>query len=173
MRMDITVLRLGHRPRRDRRMTTHVALVARAFGAKSVVVCENDPKLERAVEEVTKKFGGEFSVQKAENWKSFVRGWEGTVVHLTMYGESVETAVERIPKKNILVIVGAEKVPPEVYDLADFNVAVTNQPHSEVASLAIFLDRILGASWTGSCFEGDKVIVPTKKGKTVINVDAG
>ncbi len=173
MRMDITVLRLGHRPRRDRRMTTHVALVARAFGAKSVVVCESDPKLERAVEEVNKKFGGEFSIQKAENWKSYVRGWKGSVVHLTMYGESAETALERIPRDNILVVVGAEKVPPEMYDLADFNVAVTNQPHSEVASLAIFLDRILEAGWTRSCFEGDKVIVPTKKGKTVINMDAG
>lgn len=171
--LNITVLRLGHRPRRDRRMTTHVALVARALGARSVVVCEADPKLERAVEEVTKKFGGEFSVQIEANWKRFVRRWEGPVVHLTMYGEPLETAIRRIPKENMLVIIGAEKVPPEAYELAQFNVAVTNQPHSEVASLAIFLDRVTEADWTSSTFEGAKIIVPTKDGKTVINMDAG
>jgi tRNA (cytidine56-2'-O)-methyltransferase len=170
---NITVLRLGHRPRRDRRMTTHVALVARALGARSVVVCEADSKLERAVEEVNKKFGGEFSVRTVENWKSFVRKWKGPVVHLTMYGEPLETAVKRIPKGNMLVIVGAEKVPPEAYDLAEFNVAVTNQPHSEVASLTIFLDRMTEAKWTSTTFEGPKIIVPTKDGKTVINMDAG
>ena len=170
--MDITVLRLGHRPRRDRRMTTHVALVARALGAKSVVVCEADPKLERAVEEVNKKFGGQFSVETTRNWKSYVRKWKGPVVHLTMYGEPLEKAVKRIPKKDMLVIVGAEKVPPEAYELSDFNVAVTNQPHSEVASLSIFLDRISEASWTSTAFEGPKIIVPTKDGKTVINMDA-
>ncbi len=169
----ITILRLGHRPRRDRRMTTHVALVARALGAESIVVCETDPKLERAVEAVNRKFGGSFSVQTVENWKSFVRKWKGPVVHLTMYGEPLEKAVERIPDEDMLVIVGAEKVPPEAYELADFNVAVTNQPHSEVASLTIFLDRITEARWSSSSFEGPKIIVPTRDGKVVINMDAG
>ncbi|MCK7488956.1 MAG: hypothetical protein MZU79_00960 [Anaerotruncus sp.] len=41
-----------------------------------------------------------------------------------------------------MIVVGAEKVPPEIYQLADWNVAVGNQPHSEVAALAITLDRI-------------------------------
>ncbi|MGC9107424.1 MAG: tRNA (cytidine(56)-2'-O)-methyltransferase, partial [Infirmifilum sp.] len=30
--MEVVVLRLYHRPDRDKRVTTHVALVARAFG---------------------------------------------------------------------------------------------------------------------------------------------
>ncbi|MGI0148094.1 MAG: tRNA (cytidine(56)-2'-O)-methyltransferase, partial [Thermoplasmata archaeon] len=34
----VTVLRLGHRPSRDKRVTTHVALVARAFGAAGILV---------------------------------------------------------------------------------------------------------------------------------------
>lgn len=170
---NIAVLRLGHRPHRDRRTTTHVALVARALGAKSIVLCEKDAKLERAVREVSEKFGGEFLVQTEENWKKFVRQWEGTVVHLTMYGEPLENAVGRIPKDNILVVVGAEKVPPEAYDLADFNLSVTNQPHSEVAALAIFLDRITGAEWAESSFEGSRVIVPSKEWKIVLDAKEG
>lgn len=168
---NITVLRLGHRPLRDRRMTTHIALVARALGARSVVVTEKDPKLERAVEEVTRKFGGDFSVQIESHWKSFVRQWEGPVVHLTMYGEPLEKAISRIPKEDVLVIVGAEKVPPEVYQLADFNVSVTNQPHSEVGALSIFLDRITEAGWTERDFEGSIRIIPIGNGKVVIDMD--
>jgi tRNA (cytidine56-2'-O)-methyltransferase len=167
----VTVLRLGHRPGRDRRMTTHIALVARALGARSVVVTEKDPRLERAVEEVTRKFGGDFSVQIESQWKSFIRQWEGPVVHLTMYGEPLEKTVCRIPNGNVLVIVGAEKVPPEVYQLADFNVSVTNQPHSEVGALSIFLDRITGASWTEHDFGGSTRIIPVGNGKVVIDMD--
>lgn len=169
--LNITVLRLGHRPLRDRRMTTHIALVARALGARSVVVTEKHPKLERAVEEVTRKFGGDFSVQIEPHWKSFVRQWEGPVVHLTMYGEPLEKTVGRIPKRDVLVIVGAEKVPPEVYQLADFNVSVTNQPHSEVGALAILLDRMTEAGWTRLNFEGRMRIIPLGNGKIVIDMD--
>ena len=52
----ITVLRLGHRPGRDRRVTTHVALVARAFGADKVLVSTRDVALERTVRAVVRKF---------------------------------------------------------------------------------------------------------------------
>ncbi|MCC6052717.1 MAG: tRNA (cytidine(56)-2'-O)-methyltransferase, partial [Desulfurococcaceae archaeon] len=34
----IYVLRYGHRPERDKRVTTHVALVARAFGASGFIL---------------------------------------------------------------------------------------------------------------------------------------
>jgi tRNA (cytidine56-2'-O)-methyltransferase len=36
--MRVTVLRLGHRPERDKRITTHVGLVARAFGAEEMLL---------------------------------------------------------------------------------------------------------------------------------------
>ncbi len=173
MRMQITVLRLGHRPKRDRRMTTHVALVSRALGAESVVICEDDDRIERTVNDVVRNFGGDFSIRKVANWKRFVREWDGTVVHLTMYGEPFDKAIDRIPRKNILVIVGAEKVPPEAYQLADFNISITNQPHSEVAALAIFLDRMTDASWTDTHFNGEKIIVPSKDSKIVINMNEG
>lgn len=169
----IAVLRLGHRPQRDKRITTHVALVARAFGAGSIIVAENDPELGRTVGDVVDKFGGEFSVQIGVNWKKFIRQWSGPVVHLTMYGERLEKAINNIPRDDILVVVGAEKVPSDVYKLADFNISVGNQPHSEVAALAIFLDRLTEAIWAKSRFEGRRRIIPSKKGKIVIDVEEG
>ena len=58
----ITALRLGHRPGRDPRVTTHVTLTARAFGADKVLVSTKDPVLERTVRAVVTKFGGSFEV---------------------------------------------------------------------------------------------------------------
>ena len=34
----VIILRLGHRPERDKRITTHVALTARAFGAEGMLL---------------------------------------------------------------------------------------------------------------------------------------
>ena len=57
-----------------------------------------------------------------------------------MYGLPFESKVNEIRKnKNILIVIGGEKVPGEVYRLVDYNLSVTNQPHSEVASLGVFL----------------------------------
>jgi tRNA (cytidine56-2'-O)-methyltransferase len=171
--MRISVLRLGHRPERDKRITTHVALVARAFGAQSIHISERDPNLVETIDEMVERFGGDFTIQSGVSWKELIRSWNGPVVHLTMYGQPLEGALANLNEDDVLVIVGAEKVPPEVYNLADFNVAVTNQPHSEVASLAIFLDRLTQAVWTTSEFEGRMTIVPSKKGKIVIDKENG
>ena len=73
---------------------------------------------------------------------------------------------------DVLVVVGAEKVPPEVYQAADFNVAVGNQPHSEVAALAIFLDRLTEGKGLRSDFPGKIKVLPCERGKRVINTDA-
>jgi len=66
-----------------------------------------------------------------------------------------------------LIIVGAEKVPPYFYEVADFNVSVTNQPHSEVAALALFLDRYTKGAWQKKKFDGNIEIIPSNKGKKV------
>jgi len=46
MEKNVAVLRYGHRPYRDLRVTTHCCLVARALGAEKIVIqgCE-DPAL--------------------------------------------------------------------------------------------------------------------------------
>ena len=61
--MKIVVLRLGHRPARDKRVTTHVALTARAFGADAVLVSTRDAGLERTLQALVARFGGAFEVR--------------------------------------------------------------------------------------------------------------
>jgi len=168
----ITILRLGHRPARDKRITTHVGLVARAFNAEQMLVDTKDIKLERTLEGVNARFGGKFKVQTDVSWRAIIRNWDGIIVHLTMYGEHLDDVIRNIPKgKNtkLLVIVGSEKVPREVYEKADFNIAIGHQPHSEVAALAIFLDRYFGGKELRKSFDGRLVIKDSRKGKLVID----
>lgn len=165
----ITVLRLGHRPARDKRVTTHVALTARALGADAILVSTRDPSLERTVRNVVDRFGGSFAIETGVPWKRTLREWKGTKVHLTMYGLPLDKATPRIARENLLVVVGAEKVPRDVYDLVDFNVAVGNQPHSEVAALAIFLDRITHGEPLQHEPMGRLRIRPNPRGKSVID----
>jgi tRNA (cytidine56-2'-O)-methyltransferase len=171
---DVSVLRLGHRPGRDDRMTTHVALTARALGADRVILPANATDAEETATDVTDRFGGPFDVERTEGPLGVLREWEGAVAHLTMYGQRVQDVEDEIREaaatRPLLVVVGAEKVPSEVYDLADWNVAVTNQPHSEVASLAVFLDRLfdgreLDREWT----DPERVVVPQATGKKVVD----
>lgn len=93
----------------------------------------------------------------------------GHVAHLTMYGVQLKDSVSRInPEKDLLIVVGGEKVPVFYYQTADINVAVGNQPHSEVAALALFLDRITGGNWENKPFQDAKLnIIPAEKGKNV------
>lgn len=169
----IHVLRLGHRRARDARVTTHVALTARAFGADGVTVAEKDATLEKTLEDVVRRFGGPFKVATGVAWRLFVRSWKargGLVVHLTMYGEPVSKALAHLPDgRDVLLVVGAEKVPGDLYELADVNVAVGNQPHSEVAALALALDRLTKGAWEHRAFEGRLEVVPNPRGKTLID----
>ncbi|MGC8610138.1 MAG: tRNA (cytidine(56)-2'-O)-methyltransferase [Thermoplasmata archaeon] len=164
----ITILRLGHRPYRDMRITTHVCLVARAFGANNVIVSTKDINLENTVNDVTKRFGGKFEIKTGIDWKKYLKEFNGIKVHLTMYGINLNDVIDRIPRdKDLLVIVGSEKVPGIVYKMVDYNVSVTNQPHSEVSSLAIFLDRYLNGKEFELKFNGIYRIVPSEKGKNM------
>lgn len=168
----ITVLRLGHRRDRDKRITTHVGLVARAFGADQLLISTDDEGAVNTLEDVVDRFGGEFTIRSGVKWKTVLRKWKGTKVHLTMYGEHIDDVLENIPKKeDIIIIVGAQKVPGELYGLADFNVAVGNQPHSEVAALAVFLDRFLQGEGLRRNFDGKIKVYPTKRGKKVVEHD--
>lgn len=166
----IVVLRLGHRPSRDQRVTTHVALTARALGAAEVWVSTKDEVLEKTIQGVVGRFGGKFRIKTGVEWRKAIKAWEGEVVHLTMYGESLSKALPTIGKrKDLMIVVGAEKVPREVYDLATKNISVGNQPHSEVAALAIFLDRYFGGKTLEKRFGGRLTIVPNPRGKTVVD----
>jgi tRNA (cytidine56-2'-O)-methyltransferase len=165
----ISVLRLGHRPSRDKRVSTHLLLAARAFGArKAFYTGTRDESLEESIRKIVKDWGGDFTVEHAEGWKTVLGGWEGKVVHLTMYGIPVQDAVDEIrsdpsPK---LVVVGGAKVPGEVYGAADWNVSVTGQPHSEVSALAIFLHELFEGTELELGFPDARLkIIPQAKGK--------
>ena len=90
-----------------------------------------------------------------------------------MYGRPWRESIPSIPTdKPALVVVGGTKVPAEVYHLADYNISIGNQPHSEVAALAIFLDSLIGPIDEESKFSGAKMkVIPSTKGKVVVNDD--
>ncbi len=173
--MDVYVLRLGHRPGRDKRLSTHVALTARAFGAKGIYFDTYDESVFDSVRDVAERWGGNFFIEKVDGWRRLIKEFDGIVVHLTMYGLPLPEKIEDIKKASrALVVIGAEKVPPEVYQLADFNIAIGNQPHSEVAALAVFLDRVLDGEVFRKKFEGAKIrVIPSERGKTVREIDDG
>jgi len=168
----IIVLRLSHRVKRDKRVSTHCGLVARAFGANKIVFSgEKDKPMINSLKKVVKNWGGKFDIEYQENWKDFLKSRKGyKIVNLSMYGLPVQKEISKIRKlKKVIVIVGSEKVPPEIYDLSNFNISVTNQPHSEVSSLAIFLDRYFQGKELSKTFKGAALkIVPQRKGKKVI-----
>ena len=66
-------------------------------------------------------------------------------------------------------MIGAEKVPGYVYEIADFNISVGNQPHSEVSALALFLDRYTKGVWINRKFNGNIEIIPSNTRKKVIS----
>ncbi len=164
----ITVLRIGHRPERDKRITTHVALVARALGAQRILVDTRDTGLEENFQSTCERWGGNVSLKTGVKWKEEIRNFKGKIIHLTMYGETLNKAMAQISDKDdIMIVVGAEKVPREVYDMATINVSIGNQPHSEVAALAIFLYEFHDGAMP-KFPNGKMKIIPDPHGKTVV-----
>jgi tRNA (cytidine56-2'-O)-methyltransferase len=175
---EVAVLRLGHRPGRDERITTHVGLTARALGADRVILTGDGASRADAVADITDRFGGPFAVDAVESFQPTLQAWDGQVVHLTMYGLEVQEVEAEIREAHrgrrepLLVVVGAEKVPFDVYESADWNVGVTNQPHSEIASLAVFLDRLFeGRELDREWDDAKKVVVPQAIGKRMKEAD--
>ncbi|WP_414838007.1 tRNA (cytidine(56)-2'-O)-methyltransferase [Candidatus Nanosalina sp. VS9-1] len=143
----IKVLRLGHRRGRDDRISTHVGLTARQWGADEIIYSgEKDTNILESQRDIIDRWGGDIQIRYTEEWKKEIKEFEGLKVHLTMYGEKINEKIEALEEKfedrDLLVIVGAEKVPSWVYRNVDYNISVGNQPHSEIAALAVFMDRI-------------------------------
>ncbi len=177
----VVILRWGHRDR-DKRLTSHVALTARALGASGFILTDvKDVKVKETVEKVKKSWGGVFHFKMGEPWKRVVKEWRtknGITVHLTAYGENIQTSdvLDRIKRtgKDLLVILGSQKVPSVFFTeaVSDFNVAVGNQPHSECSSLAVFLDRFFEGQELSKDFvhKAKMKIVPKARGKKVVEV---
>ena len=170
--MVIEIVRIGQRLVRDDRVTTHVALVSRAFGAERIFMTEINPEIKGTLEKINKTWGGDFVVEFIDKWKTIVKKKKEEnfkIIHLSMYGESINEVQEKLRKEeNLLIVVGAEKVPREIYELADYNVGVGSQPHSEISALAILLDRIQkGVQFEKEFLNAKRKIIPTKNGKNV------
>ena len=173
--LSIRVLRVGHRFVRDERTLTHLCLASRALGAEAIYLQEVEPDLLRAVQGVNEVWGGHFQLIESASWKSVIQEAkeDGRVVlHLTMYGIPIqEKASELRMFRKFLLVVGGPKVPGELYHLSDHNVAVTSQPHSETAALAIALHVIQAGEELKKDFSESKLrIIPKERGKRVIRI---
>lgn len=174
---EVYVLRWGHRPR-DFRVTTHVALVARAFGARGFILSDvEDWNVRASIEKIVDAWGGPFSFEMGLPWRKVVEDWHGRggfIVHLTMYGLNLdESLLSEIRNRsgNLLILVGSKKVPGEFFSskVSDYNLAVGNQPHSEVAALAVFLDRLFRGEELKREFKDAKLkVVPSERGKRIV-----
>ena len=168
------VLRLTHRIRRDPRLSSHVALTARAFLADKIYYSgDHDAAFESSINNTVNRFGGDFEILYVKDAVKFVqkRKEQGfLIVHLTAYGMRLKDAIQKIKLyKNVLIIVGSERVEPEYYELADYNVSITNQPISEVSALAVFLHEYFDGKELDIKFDNAKIIFnPSRTGKDII-----
>lgn len=117
MNREIVVFRLGHRLPRDERISTHVALVARAFGASNIIYSgQKDSSLEESVSRICDKWGAntknnsKFTIEYEEKEISRVKKLKEDgyfIVHLTMYGTGVDQIKkECASEEKVLIIVG-------------------------------------------------------------------
>jgi len=169
-RMRTVILRLGHRYIRDKRISTHIGLVARAFGADELVMDARDSLVEKSINRVVEEWGNGLGIDVTKDWKGYVKNFNGDRIHLTMYGININECIDKIKKstRDKLIIIGSKKVPSDVYSMVDYNVAIGNQPHSEIAALAVFLDRLLEGRELDKEFKGKKRIIPQEHGKKVV-----
>ena len=94
----VTILRLGYRRGRDPRITTHLALVARALGAQKFLFSgDEDEKMEDNISSVNQRFGGNMEIEHIKSPMAWLRRFveqgldgnpPGVAVQLTMYGAS-------------------------------------------------------------------------------------
>ncbi len=166
----VAVLRLGHRPLRDKRITSHIGLVSRAFGCEGLILTVEDNVAKESLEDVGERWGGEFYVKTIKDWRGFLKKWQGVIVHLTMYGLPIDEKMDELQavEKDMIIVVGAEKVPPEVYKLSTYNIAIGSQPHSEVSALAVFLDRLFKGEELKKDFSGMTRVIPSSDGKKAV-----
>ena len=72
----------------------------------------------------------------------------------------------------MVIVVGGTKVPGEVFRLANYNISIGNQPHSEVAALGVFLESMIGQIDESTHFQGGEIqVVPSLDRKKVMTME--
>jgi len=100
--MKIEVLRIGQRVIRDDRVTTHVALVARSFGAQKIYMNEVNPEIKHTISSINKTWGGDFKIEIILEWKKIIKEKKNAgvkIVHLTMYGQNINSVETKILRR--------------------------------------------------------------------------
>ncbi len=172
----IRVLRVGQRYVRDDRTLTHLCLVSRALGAECIYLEDAEKDVVGTLEGVNRTWGGDFRAVLGISWRKAIQEAkkEGRkVVHLTMYGLPLQDVAPQLREiEKALVVVGGPKVPGKVYHEADFNVAVTSQPHSEIAALALVLHEMQSGEELKRAFQKSRLrILPSARGKRVVEIE--
>ena len=169
----VDVLRLGYRRGRDPRITTHLALVARALGSDGFLLAgDDDQEMFDNLNSVSERFGGELDTEHVSGLGHLKKHVEngGVAVHLTMYGEPFRLAIPKIRRdRPLIIVVGGAKVPGDVYKICQHNVAVGNQPHSEVAALALFMDAWFGESGSERSFKDARLVIEGVNGGKLVH----
>ena len=169
----VDVLRLGYRRGRDPRITTHLALVARALGSDGFLLAgDDDQEMFENLNSVSERFGGELDTEHVSGLGHLKKHVEngGVAVHLTMYGEPFRQAIPKIRRdRPLIIVVGGAKVPGDVYKICQHNVAVGNQPHSEVAALALFMDAWFGESGSERSFKDARLVIEGVNGGKLVH----
>ena len=86
------------------RITTHAALVSRAFGSDKIYMTEVDNSIKETLKEIAKRWGGkyDFAIEIIEDWRKVVKNWKkegGKVVLLTMYGINIDDTISQSKKR--------------------------------------------------------------------------
>ena len=90
----IEVLRLSHRIRRDIRLSTHVALTSRAFGASKVYYSgQKDSSLEDSIKKLN------FPIEYTKSPKKLIKESRSTIIHLTMKGDDYKKIIPKLKIK--------------------------------------------------------------------------
>ena len=70
-------------------------------------------------------------------------------------------------------ILGGAKVSRAVYDIADWNISITSQPHSEISALSVFLHILFQGAELEKNYENARIyIVPQRHGKKIVQFEA-
>ena len=153
----------------------HIFLAARAFGADQVVYSgQKDPNMEAQFKEIVDKWGGNFTVEYFSDEVKQLKIWKKAgreLIHLTMYGLPVQEVIEEIQRssREKVIIIGGAKVQRSIYRIADWNVAITSQPHSEISALSVFLHILFQGTELKKTYDNARFrIIPQAQWKKVI-----
>ncbi len=144
-----------------------------------IIAGEQDLNLKNSIEKVSESWGGYFQLEMVpyDEWKLIIEKWKHKgkkIIHLTMYGENLSVIEKSKPfnelrrqPNNVAIVLGGEKIPGKVFRYSDWNIAITNQPHSEVGALAIFLDHFFDNALKTTFKKSKKQIIPSLEGKKI------